>query len=177
MLQVLPDRRCVRKHRVRPGRHGQVAHHARPRTQARGRPAAVQKLDRLCHQGQAHAARAPRGARACSDRVACWLSPIAQTLKQEGPFAFYRGWLPSYLRLGPHFIMVRRPALLCACAGACSSTHSLILCAPCFSPCPCWSSSANSLACPRCNISMRRCMKKHSFSLYEVGLQDDMARP
>jgi hypothetical protein len=28
-----------------------------------------------------------------------------KTLKHEGPQAFFKGWLPNYLRLGPHFIM------------------------------------------------------------------------
>ena len=36
---------------------------------------------------------------------------ILQTLKQDGPFAFFRGFLPAYLRLGPHtiisFVLVR----------------------------------------------------------------------
>jgi len=28
-------------------------------------------------------------------------------LIHEGPFAFSRGWLPSYLRIAPHFIVLR----------------------------------------------------------------------
>lgn len=33
-----------------------------------------------------------------------------QTVKAEGPFALWKGWVPSYLRLGPHF-MVSLPLL------------------------------------------------------------------
>eukprot|EP00698_Gefionella_okellyi_P014129 TRINITY_DN3906_c0_g1_i2.p1 TRINITY_DN3906_c0_g1~~TRINITY_DN3906_c0_g1_i2.p1 ORF type:complete len:243 (+),score=30.75 TRINITY_DN3906_c0_g1_i2:292-1020(+) len=30
---------------------------------------------------------------------------ITKTLRNEGPAAFLKGWLPSYLRLGPHFLL------------------------------------------------------------------------
>ena len=83
---------------------------------------------------------APRAASACTripltapsrsvvvtGRCCCWCrltqlpaAPLgvaigSQTFRHEGVFAFFRGWLPSYLRLGPHFIMVRAGAV-----GAC----------------------------------------------------------
>ena len=86
--------------------------HDRERKHAGGQRLYKNSIDCAIKVRRRRTQRARRGSCACSDPLACWLSPIAQTLKQEGPFAFYRGWLPSYLRLGPHFIMVRRPALL-----------------------------------------------------------------
>jgi hypothetical protein len=35
------------------------------------------------------------------------LTPRAQTVAEEGVRALFKGWLPSYYRLGPHFILVR----------------------------------------------------------------------
>ena len=31
---------------------------------------------------------------------------LIQTLRSEGPRALFKGWLPAYFRLGPHFIIV-----------------------------------------------------------------------
>jgi hypothetical protein len=33
------------------------------------------------------------------------LDCIVKTLRQEGPTAFLKGWVPNYCRLGPHFIV------------------------------------------------------------------------
>ncbi len=33
------------------------------------------------------------------------LDCLVQTVRHEGPQALMKGWLPSYLRLGPHFIV------------------------------------------------------------------------
>lgn len=33
------------------------------------------------------------------------LDCVVQTVRREGPLALWKGWLPSYLRLGPHFLM------------------------------------------------------------------------
>ena len=37
--------------------------------------------------------------------VAAFPKKIAQTLRSEGPLALLKGWVPNYLRLGPHFII------------------------------------------------------------------------
>ena len=34
------------------------------------------------------------------------LDCLVKTFKTDGPLALMRGWLPSYLRIGPHFIIV-----------------------------------------------------------------------
>lgn len=39
------------------------------------------------------------------DRYKGPLDCTLQLLRSEGPRAFFRGWLPNYLRLGPHFII------------------------------------------------------------------------
>lgn len=31
---------------------------------------------------------------------------VVKTMRNEGPMAFFKGWLPSYMRLGPHFLLV-----------------------------------------------------------------------
>jgi hypothetical protein len=33
------------------------------------------------------------------------LDCLVQTVRREGVLAMWRGWIPSYLRLGPHFLM------------------------------------------------------------------------
>ena len=30
---------------------------------------------------------------------------VIKTIRYDGPFALFRGWTPSYARLGPHFII------------------------------------------------------------------------
>lgn len=51
-------------------------------------------------------ARQPGQGRAYSNAIDCaW-----RTVRAEGPFALWKGWVPSYLRLGPHF-MVSLPLL------------------------------------------------------------------
>lgn len=32
---------------------------------------------------------------------------LIKTIRTEGPQALLKGWVPSYLRLGPHFVIVR----------------------------------------------------------------------
>eukprot|EP00933_Yihiella_yeosuensis_P041718 TRINITY_DN36123_c0_g1_i2.p1 TRINITY_DN36123_c0_g1~~TRINITY_DN36123_c0_g1_i2.p1 ORF type:complete len:240 (+),score=43.50 TRINITY_DN36123_c0_g1_i2:91-810(+) len=55
---------------------------------------------RVMDDARAGAERAYSGAIDCAWR----------TIKAEGPFALWKGWVPSYLRLGPHF-MVSLPLL------------------------------------------------------------------
>lgn len=33
------------------------------------------------------------------------LSVLGRLLRQEGPFALFNGWWPTYLRLGPHAVL------------------------------------------------------------------------